>query len=88
MRDRQRARVVRRRREGRRVLEAAEEVRLLEQHGRGVRRGRAERVRVGRPPVAVRDLDDVEPESRRVRLDDLAHLGVERLREDDRSTVR
>ena len=86
MRDRERAGVVRGCREVGRRLEAAEEVRLLEEDRGGVRRGCRELVRVGHA-VPVRHLDDLEAESRRVRLHDLAHLRVQRLGEDDLAPV-
>ena len=63
VRDRERAGVVRGRREVGRRLEHAEEVRLLEDHRRGVLRRRRELVGVGRA-AAVRNLDDVEAEAR------------------------
>ena len=82
VRDRERAGVVRRRCEVRRGLEHAEEVRLLEDHGSGVLGRGSELVRIGRA-AAVRHLDDLEAESGRVRLHDLAHLRVRRLGDDD-----
>ena len=63
-------------------LEAAEEVRLLEDHARGVGGGLAELVRVGDSAV-VADLDDLEAEPGRVRLHDLPHLRAQCLAEDD-----
>ena len=85
--DGERAGVVRGGREVRRRLEAAEEVRLLEDDARGVAGGFAELVGVG-DPVAVRHLDDLEPEARRVGLHDLADLRVERLGEHDARAAR
>ena len=82
VRDRQRAAVVRRGGEVGRRLEAAEEVRLLEDHRGRVGRGLAHAVGIGRAAV-VRHLDDLEPEAARVRLHDLAHLRVRRLGDDD-----
>ena len=82
VRDRQRAGLVRRRGELGRRLEAAEEVRLLEDHGGRVLRGLAHAVGIGRAAV-VRHLDDLEPEAARVGLHDLAHLRVRRLGDDD-----
>src|SRR4030095_9820878 len=74
--------LVRRGSELRSRLEAAEEVRLLKDDAGGVRGGLANVVRIG-AAVRVRNLDDLEPEPRRVGLHDLANLRVERLREDD-----
>ena len=82
MSDRERAGVVRRRGELGRGLEAAEEVRLLEDHGRRVLRGRRQPIRIDRAAV-VRNLHDLEAEPDRVRLHDLAHLWVQRLGEHD-----
>ena len=67
-------------------LETPEEVRLLEDHRGGVRRRRGELVGIDRA-AAMRNLDDLEAEAARVRLDDLTHLGVQRLREDDLGAV-
>ena len=74
--------VVRDRCELGRRLEAAEEVRLLEDDAGGVFGRLADVVRVG-DAVGVRNLDDLEPEAGRVRLHDLPDLRVQRLREDD-----
>ena len=87
MRDRQRAGVRGDRDEVRRRLEAAEEVRLLEDDRGGVRGRAFQLVRVGRP-VTVRHLDDLEPEPGGVRLHDLAHLRVRRLGHDDLVAAR
>ena len=87
VRDRERLGVVRRGRKRGRRLEAAEEVRLLEDDGRGVLGRLPKLVRIGRP-VAVGHLDDLEAEARRVRLHDLAHLGVRRLGDDDLRLAR
>ncbi len=87
VRDRERAGLARRRRELRRGLEAAEEVRLLEEDCRRVGRGFGDLLRIGRP-VRMGDLDDLEPEAGRVRLHDLPHLRVQRLRENDLRAVR
>ncbi len=73
---------LRSRRECRRVLETAEEVRLLEEDRGGIRRRARELVRVD-DAAAVRDLDDLEAEPARVRLHDLAHLRIQRLGEND-----
>ncbi len=80
--DRQRSRLVRRRRELGSRLQTAEEVRLSEEDTGRVLRGTPELVRIG-DAVGVRDLDDVEPEPRRVRFHDLAHLWVQRLGQHD-----
>ncbi len=56
-------------------LETAEEVRLLEDDARGVGGRVPELVRIG-GAVAVRNLHDLEPEARCVRLHDLAHLRI------------
>jgi hypothetical protein len=85
--DGERARVVRGGGEVRRLLEATEEVRLLEDHAGGAVGGRAKLVGVG-DAVPVRHVDDLEPEARSVGADDLAHLRVERLREDDLGPAR
>ena len=69
------------------LLEAAQEVRLLKDHGRSVLRRLGELVRV-RDAAPVRHLHDVEPESRGVRLHDLPDLRIERLREHDLRPVR
>ena len=65
----------------RRRLEAAEEVRLLEDDRGGVDGCALELARVRRP-VPVRNLDDLEAEPGRVRLHDLPHLRIRRLRHD------
>ena len=80
--DRERLGVVRRGGELRRRLEAAEDVRLLEDHGGGALGGTAQRLRIRRP-AGVRHLDDLEAEAGCVRLHDLAHLRVRRLGDDD-----
>ena len=87
MGDRKRPRIRRRGGEVRRRLEHAEDVRLLEDDAGGVLGRPAQHVRLGRP-VAVRNLDDVEPESRRVGLHDLTHLWVRRLGDDDLRATR
>ena len=87
MRDREGAGLARRLGELRRRLEAAEEVRLLEHDRRRVLRGLRDPLRIG-DPVLVRHLDDLEPEARRIRLHDLAHLRAQRLREHDLPPVR
>ena len=66
----------------RRRLEAAEEVRVLEDDAGSVHGGTFQLLEVGRS-APVRDLDDLEPEPRRVCLHDLAHLWIRRLRDDD-----
>ena len=76
MGDRQRLGVVRGRCQLRRRLQAAEEVRLLEDRAGGVLGRCAELLGVG-DAVAVRHVDDLHPEARRVGPDDLAHLRVE-----------
>ena len=63
VRDRERARLARRRGELGRRLEAAEEVRLLEDHRGRVVGGGGDRCRVG-DAVLVRHLDDLEAEPR------------------------
>ena len=69
-----------------RVLEAAEEVRLREDHGRCALGGAGDPIGVDDAAV-VADLDHLEPEPGRVGLDDLAHLRVEGLGQHDaRST--
>ena len=68
--------------EVRRRLEAAEEVRLLEDDRGGVRGCALKLVRVRRP-AAVGHLDDLEPEPGRVGLHDLPRLRVRRLGHDD-----
>ena len=83
MRDRERACVVRRRREGR---EPARGRRRSSAAGRSTaaassRRG-ASSSGIGRA-AAMGNLDDLEPEARRVCLDDLANLRIRRLGEDD-----
>ena len=83
MGDRERSRVRRRGGEVRRRLEAAEEVRLLEDRAGRVLGGVAELGRVGHP-IPVRNVDDLEPEARSVGLDHLAHLWVDRLRDTTR----
>ncbi len=82
VRDRQRAGFRGSGDEVRRRLEAAEEVRLLEDDGGGVR-GRALELARVRRPVAVGNLDDLEAEPGRVGLHDLSHLRVRRLGHDD-----
>ena len=82
MGDRERARLAGGRGERGRILEAAEEVRLREDHGRRTLRRRGDARRVG-DAALVADLDDLEPEPGRVGLHDLAHLRVERLGEHD-----
>ena len=82
MRDGERARLLRGRGERGRVLEAAEEVRLREDHRGGVLRRGGEPSGSMTPP-SCGDLDDLEPEAGRIGLDDLAHLRVQRLGEDD-----
>ena len=82
VRDRQGPGVVRGGGEVGRRLQAAEEIRLLEDDARGVTSGGGQLVRVGHA-VAVRHLDHLEAEAGRVRLHDLAHLRVERLGDDD-----
>ena len=67
-----------------RRLEAAEEVRLLEEHRRGALGCLADAGRVGDTAV-VRHLDDLEAEAERERPDDRAHLRVRRLGHDHRS---
>ena len=86
VRDRQGTCLVRGRRQRRRVLQAAEEVRLLEEHGGRVDRSGAELVRVG-DAVALRHLDDLEAEAGRVGLHDLAHLRIERFGQNDLATI-
>ena len=76
--DRQRARLVRGCGQLGRGLEAAEEVRLLEDHRGGVLGRLARGRRVDRPAL-VRHLDDLEAEAGRVGLHDLPHLRVQRL---------
>ena len=68
--------------EGRCVLEAAEEVRLREDDRRRALRCGCD-ARGIRDAVRVSDFDDLEPEPGRIGLDDLAHLGVQRLGEHD-----
>ena len=85
--DRERAGVLRGRGQLGRVLEDPEDVRLLEDHGGGVLGRLAHGRRVGRPAL-VRDLDDLEAEPDRVRLHDLPHLRVQRLREHDLGAAR
>jgi hypothetical protein len=63
-------------------LQAAEEVRLLEDHAGRVAGRLGDVVRVGRA-VSVGHFDDLEAEAGRVGLDHLAYLRVERLAEDD-----
>ena len=87
VRDGERPRLGGRRREVGCGLEAAEGVRLLEDHGGCVVRRRRQSPRVGRP-TAVRDLHDLHAEPRRVGLHDLAYLRVERLREHDLRAAR
>ena len=82
VRDRERTRVRRSLGQIGRLLEAAEEVRLLEDHGGRIPRRLCELVRV-RDAAPVRHLHDLEPEARRIRLHDLAHLRVDCLREHD-----
>ena len=82
VRDRQRLRVVRRGGEVRSRLQAAEEVRLLEDHGRRAVGCLPQLVRIGRA-AAVRDLDDLETEAGRIGLHHLADLRVRRLGDDD-----
>src|SRR5262245_15341027 len=79
--------VVRSRRELGRRLEAAEEVRLLEDDASGVLGRAAQLVRVG-DAFVVTNLDDLEAEPGRVGLDDLPDLRVERLGEDDLGPAR
>ena len=83
VRDRQRPGVVRGGGQLRRRLEAAEEVRLLEDHGRRALGGARARSSGSVVAVAMRHLDDLEAEAGRVRLHDLAHLRVRRLGDDD-----
>ena len=83
--DGERARLAGGGRERGRVLEAAEEVRLREDHGRCVLRRRRNARGIG-DAALVRHLDDLEAEPGRVRLDDLAHLRVEGLGEHDLSS--
>jgi len=85
--NRQRTRFRRTRYEIGRRLEAAEEVRLLEDHRCGVDCGAFQLVRVSRP-VPVRHLDDLEPEPGGVRLDDLPYLRVRGLGHDDLAAAR
>ncbi len=87
MRHRQRAGLVRRGGELGSGLEVPEEVRLLEDHARRVACRLGELLGIG-DPVAVRHLDDLEPEARREGLHDLAHLRVRRLGDDDLRTAR
>ncbi len=63
-------------------FEVAEEVRLLEEDGGGIRRCGTYLVGVGHA-VPVRNLDHLEAEARRIGLHDLADLGVQRLGEHD-----
>ena len=63
-------------------LQAAEEIRLLEDDARRVARGGGQLVRIGHP-VTVRDLDHLEAEAGGIRLHDLSNLRVQRLGEDD-----
>ena len=63
-------------------LQAAEDVRLLEDHHGSVL-GRGGQLRRVRRTVRVRDLDDLHAEARRVGLHDLADLRVQRLGQDD-----
>ena len=75
------------RRQIRRRLEAAEEVRLLKDHAGRVGALPAQLVRVSRP-APVRHLDDLQSEARRVRLDDLTNLWARRLGNDDLVAAR
>ena len=70
-----------------RVLEAAEEVRLREDHRCSALRGRGDACRV-RDALRMTDLDHLEAEPGRIGLDDLPHLGVERLGEHDPRPAR
>ena len=72
-------------RESGRVLEAAEEVRLREDHGRCVDGSRGDALGIG-DATLVGDLDHLEAEPGRIGLDDLAYLRVERLGEHDAGT--
>jgi hypothetical protein len=87
VRDRQRAGLVRRRREVRRRLQIPEEVGLLEDDPGRVSGSLGEDARIRRA-ARVRHLDHLETESRRVRLDDLPHLWVRRLGDDDLCSAR
>src|SRR6266568_2103733 len=80
-------RVVRRTRELGRRLQTAEEVRLLEDLARCAGGCRTELVGVRRA-AALRHLDDLETEPRRVRPDDLTYLGVRGLGDDDLRAAR
>ena len=80
--DRERLGVVGRRGQLGSRLETAEEVGLLEDDARGILRSAPELVRV-RDAVAMRHLDDLEPEPRCVGLHDLPGLRIQRLGEDD-----
>jgi hypothetical protein len=82
VRDRECPRVVRGRGQVRRTLEAAEEVRLLEEDARRLARRTGDLVGIG-DAAPLRDLDHLEPEARRIRLDHLTHLRVDGLGEDD-----
>ena len=82
MRDRHGALLGRRGGKLRGGLQAAEEVRLLEDHGRRALRSRPDAVRI-RDAAFVGDLDHLESEPGRVRLHDAAHLRVGRLGQDD-----
>ncbi len=85
--DRERLGVVRGGRELRCRLETSEDVRLLEDHAGSALGCGADLVRVGRA-ATVRDFDDLEPEARRVRLDDLPHLRIRGLGDDDLRLAR
>ena len=87
VRDRHRTRVDGRCCEVRRRLETPEEVRLLKDHRSSVRCGGGDRHRIGRA-VRMGDLDDLETEARGVCLDDLAHLRVHGLTDDDPAPSR
>ena len=82
VRDRKRSRLVRDGGEFGCRLQTAEEVRLLEDHCRGIPRRLPHRAGI-RDSAVVRNLDDLEPEPARERADDLAHLRVGRLGDDD-----
>ena len=78
MGDGQRAGVVGRGGESRRILEDAEEVRLREDHAGGALDRLPELLGVG-PPLDVRYLHDLQPEPRREGANDLPGLRVQRL---------
>ncbi len=87
VRDRECACLVRRLCELGRRLEAAEEVRLLEDDRSRIDGSGGELVRIDRA-VPMGHLDDVEAEPRGVRLDDLPHLRAHGLGENDLGALR